>query len=643
MKVGDCPSCRAPVEFAPGAGQVKICEHCNTVVLRGEAKLEQLGKVAELVDTDSPLSVKLDGRYSGTPFVVVGRLQKANETGTWDEWCLSFEDGRTAWLAESEGAWHLLFPVSGVNVPKASELKPLSKFSLHDRVFVTEECDSAYTASAEGQLPDYHLKYLYCDATGAQGVFASIEYCDGDQGEAYVGTRVTLDQLGFDKSALQPTPRRQALSQARCTECNGMLELKAPDAARRVACPYCGALLDVAHGTLKFLQLLDKPPYEPALALGSTGTLDKVKWSVIAFLIRSCNVEGTRYPWEEYLLWSREHGFRWLMNSNGHWTLLTPVPAGDVALQFRAARHGGVQYRAYQEVYATTDYVVGECYWQVFVGEMAKATEYVAPPKSLNLDQTDKEVTFTLGRLLEPGELSKAFGLGPLSPAVGIAPAQPNPFKAKASETWKFTWLWVGMLAALLVAFGMTGTTTQYYSETFSIPPTAVSGSPEAQRFSEPFRIPKKVPLEVTVQAPGLSNNWLGVDVALVNTESGEVISVYDETSYYSGVDDGESWSEGSRDNSKQTDDVDPGQYVVRVTPQFEAGRPTDFTVSVAADAGVGVCWPVVILLLMLVAPIYYSARASGFETQRWNEVFPVVSHRQQLPLRVEERRRRRR
>jgi hypothetical protein len=59
VKVGSCPSCGAPVEFNPGGGKVKICEHCHTVVLRGEANLEGMGKVAELLDTDSPL--KLEG------------------------------------------------------------------------------------------------------------------------------------------------------------------------------------------------------------------------------------------------------------------------------------------------------------------------------------------------------------------------------------------------------------------------------------------------------------------------------------------------------------------------------------------------------------------------------------------------------
>ncbi|MBL9037894.1 MAG: DUF4178 domain-containing protein [Archangium sp.] len=620
MKVGDCPSCRAPVEFNPGAGPVKVCEYCNTVVVRSGASLESRGKVAELVDTESPLKVGLAGTHSGAAFTLVGRLQKSNGSATWDEWCLTFDDGRTAWLSESEGEWNLMFPIEATTPPGPDTLRPLETFTLRERTFVVEEVGFAETTSAQGQLPAYNKKHVFIDATGPAGVFASLDYAEMSPGEAYVGNRVTLKQLGFDPSELQPTPKRTALHDARCTQCNGMLALQAPDAAKRVACPFCGALLDVAHGKLSFLQHLDKPPYDPRIPLGRKGTLDGVTFTALAFLIRSCEVEGTRYAWEEYLLWNRAEGFRWLMNANGHWTLLTPIAAGEVQKNFREVKYKNESYRAYQEVYARTDYVAGECYWQVQVGELARATEYISPPKSVNLDFTDSEATYTFGVLLASEVVEKAFALEKQPAPTGIAPAQLNPHKTKASEGWVWSAIWGGVLLVLMMVFAMLGTTAEYYRGTFTVPAHAAPGSPESQQFSEPFEIKKKVPLEVHLDAPGLDNNWLGVDVALVNTADGEVISVYAEPSYYSGVDDGERWSEGSRDETKQTDVVDPGMYMVRVTPQYEAGKATDFSVRVNADDGPGFCCPCFIFILLLLGPIFSSIRASGFETERWNE-----------------------
>ncbi len=157
MRLGECPSCRAPVEFRPGAGKVKVCDYCHTVVLRGDANLESLGKLAELADTESPLKVGLTGSFDGRSFTIAGRIQKTQGTAVWDEWFLSFDDQRTAWLSESEGEWNLMFPVSGVPLPLATDLKPLASFQLKNQRFVIEEVGQARTVAAEGQLPSEAL------------------------------------------------------------------------------------------------------------------------------------------------------------------------------------------------------------------------------------------------------------------------------------------------------------------------------------------------------------------------------------------------------------------------------------------------------------------------------------------------------
>ena len=628
MKVGKCPSCGADLDFAPGAGKVKVCEFCSTVVLRGEANLENLGKVAELVDTDSPLKLMLSGRYSGTSFTVVGRIQKAHDTadgsayGAWDEWFLSFEDGRSAWLSESEGQWNLMFPLTDQRPPKFDDANPGSEFQLKGLRFVVEERSHARTVSAQGQLPDFHPQHPFVDATGAKGVFVSIDYGAGEPGEAFVGSVTTLDALGFDKTDLSPSPNRQAMSDARCTQCNGMLDLKAPDVTRRVACPFCGALLDCSYGKLAFLQLLDKPQIEPQIPLGRKGTLEGVEWTCIAFLVRSCTVEGTRYAWFEYLLYNRAHGFRWLMNSNGHWTFLTPIPAGEVLVGFKQALYNNQAYALYQTVNTTTDYVVGECYWAVSQHERGFAAEYVRPPRSLNLDRTQEEVSFTKGALMPSKVVQDAFKIQDLGRPSGVASAQVNPFKEKAASTWRWSLGWAGALIALFIVFASMSGSGTYLEQRFTVPPGAMPQSPEAMSFSEPFKIPTKTPLEVNVNGTGLSNQWLGIQTDLVNTDSYEVISLYFELEDYHGVTEGESWAERNGNISKSTADVDPGNYVMRVTPSWEGAQPPPrdpVSIAVKADPP-GMCCPLMMLLLILCIPAYLSVRSSAFESARWND-----------------------
>lgn len=637
MKAGQCPSCGAPVEFPLGTGKVKVCEHCHTVVLRGEARLEDHGRVADLADTQSPLKIGLHGRYTQSPFTVAGRIQKDHGTGVWDEWYLVFDDGRNAWLSESEGTWHLMFPIPGSAPRRWEEMDPAEVIQIKDRQFVVEERGRALCVSAEGELPGYEERAYYVDATGGQGVFVSIDYgnqTDAAHAELYAGNRVALSDLGFDKHELAPTPRKAALSQARCTQCNGNLDFKAPDRAKRVACPYCGALLDVSHGNLKFLQLLEKPGEQPLIPLGTKGTVDKVEWVCCAFLVRSCTVEGTRYGWHEYLFYNPVRGFNWLMNSNGHWTWLTPVAAGDVWLSAKAAVYAGDTYRAYQSVNTVTESVVGECYWAVEQGERAWAKEFVLPPKSINVDMTQdrerahSEATFTVGRMLSGDEVKNAFKLKSVPKPHGVAPAQENPHKLRAKEAWKWTAIWA--LGLLVVSFlfstskpSMPDEKPYYLAMKVPVNTQVAPGSPEAMAFSQPFDISQPTRLELNFTADRLENAWLAVQADLVNEATDEVISVASEISMYAGITEGESWREGDLHDRRVTNKVEAGTYVLRTINSYDLNSRGvgDYTVTVAptgASGGVGgfLCF----LAMLLAGPIFLSMRASSFETERWND-----------------------
>ncbi len=630
MKAGKCPGCGAPIDFALGSAPVKVCEHCSTVVARGGERLVKLGEVAELADTESPLRVGLGGKYQNAGFTVAGRIQKDRGDGPWDEWFLVFDDQRTGWLAESEGAWNLMFPMEGVELPDFDAVQAGNPLALKSHRFVVEEKGKAGTVSAEGQLPSFAPKYRYVDATGPSGAFVSIEYAP-DGAEAYAGSRVYLPELGFSKSELSPTPRREALRQARCTQCNGMLSLKAPDRTKRVACPFCGALLDVTGGKLAFLQLLEKPTQEPTIPLGAKARLPNA-WArppgrqppgdneliCIAFLQRSCEVEGTRYSWNEYLLFEREEGFVWLMEANGHWSVLRPVPAADVVASGRSCNYHQRTYKLFQSVNTRTDFVMGECYWAVEKGERGFASEFVSPPYSLNLDRTENEVTWTLAEVVDRFAIKAAFKLEGLPYPSGIAPGQLNPYAAKVSETWRWTGLWVVGLLAVFIAFFAVDPHGTLLNSRFSVPRGVSPGSPEAMTFSQPFEVKAKEPLTVEVSAQGLSNQWQGVQVDLVNQETLEVDSLYFELSEYHGVEDGESWSESTLSQSKTTSPVNQGTYVARTTSSFDPGAMTrDFDVEVDAGAG-GFCLPFFLLMLILAPPIYVSARSSSFETRRW-------------------------
>src|SRR6185436_540066 len=116
----NCPTCGAPVAFKQGSSIVVVCEFCRSAVARTDRALEDLGKVAEIAETGSPLDLGLRGSYNSVPFELTGRAQLGHEAGgIWDEWYAAFADGRWGWLAEAQGRFYLTFELS---IPSSVQL-----------------------------------------------------------------------------------------------------------------------------------------------------------------------------------------------------------------------------------------------------------------------------------------------------------------------------------------------------------------------------------------------------------------------------------------------------------------------------------------------------------------------------------------
>ncbi|WP_223752508.1 DUF4178 domain-containing protein [Myxococcus sp. RHSTA-1-4] len=624
---GQCPACGAAIEFTAGSAQVVVCSHCSTVVARSGANFEDHGKIGRIVPTDSPLQLGAEGRFARKGYRIVGHLQKDHGAGPWDEWYVEFDDGRTGWISESEGAFHLLFDAGLEEGLALEDLHPGERLRLRNKAWVIEERGHGRVVSAEGQLPsdvDPTQDAWYVDATGPKGSFLTLDFgTRGHDPEVFTGEALKLEQLGIPAGQLRPRARRVELKQARCTNCNGPLELRAPDKSLRVACPYCGALLDVSQGKLSFLRLLEKPDDAPLIPLGTKGTLDGADWVCIGYLVRSCTVEGVRYPWAEYLLYNRERGFTWLMHSNGHWTFLKPLPAGDVSLSpMVAAFHEDRRYKAFQHVTAVTESVQGEFYWEVTAGETARATEYVAPPYSVNVDATEDEVSYTLGEYLKPEVVKEAFRLkDPLPEPHGIAPNQPNPHKEGLRSTFVWTAIWLVGLFVLSGIFAIRAENRVVLEQPVVVPADAQSGTPSAMKFSEPFVLEKKGNMKVEVATGQLNNTWLGIQGDLVNQDTGAVVGFSEELSYYSGQDSDGSWSEGSTSASTHLSALPPGTYVLRTTAAFDpaVSGPRSFNVKLTHDTPNG-SWFCCAFILMLLGPAWVWFRSHGFETQRWAE-----------------------
>jgi hypothetical protein len=128
--------------------------------------------------------------------------------------------------------------------------------------------------------------------------------------------------------------------------------------------------------------------------------------------------------------------------------------------------------------------------------------------------------------------------------------------------------------------------------------------------------------LQIDLQTP-VNQSWVTFDLDLVNTQTKAVHEVSLSAEFWSGVADGEPWSEGSREVSELVPAVEPGEYrlVMDVDGSPELGV-AEFHLEVTRDVMV---WSNVIVGLMglLAYPLFRWLREHTFERARWS----VSSH----------------
>lgn len=629
-----CPSCGAEVEFRYDDSLVRVCGHCRSAVLRTDRGVETLGQFADLVPIASALRLFAEGRYGTTGFQIIGMAQLRHASGgVWQEWYAKLDGGQWAWISEAQGRLYLTFERPDLAAPALAALAPGAEIELAGGRFTVAERSEARYIAALGEIP-YRLvpgsAFRYADLADGRGGFATIDYGDGSEPPAvYTGYQVAPDALGLSGGEVQPGGAAPAAgARLACPNCNGSLELRAPDQSLRVVCPYCHSLVSVERGALSIIARQAEAP-SPAIALGSTARFAEGALTVIGHVARSALIDGDWWPFEEYLLYAPELGFRWLVCSDGHWSYVQPVATGAVDLS-HGVHYDGVAFHRFQTAELRVDRVLGEFYWRIETGERVQAEDYIAPPAMLSRESTASEQNWSLSSYLAPRAVAAAFEHPIALPApTGVAPNQPYP-----AGVGKVFALAIAVLFALGIGKCASAPRAEKLRQQFSIPEgaraaPAASGSGSAAgsgdpaepgsgvQFSDAFALEggRNVKFDL---AANVRNNWLYTVVDLVNDETGNVVSFDTSIEYYDGVDSDGSWAEGSTHASEIIAPVERGNYVLRIEGQHGGTGTVD--VAVVVRQGV-FRWPWFWLAFgVLTVPFAIVAlHAHAFHRRRWS------------------------
>jgi hypothetical protein len=167
--------------------------------------VESVGQVAIVPDDFSPLQLGVTGQFERRHFTVVGRLRKVWEEGSWNEWCVLYEDRRFGWLGEAQGDWVMTFedpaalPATLPPPAQAAQVAPGARWGLGGRQFAVTDVRQVTCDGAEGELAEVYRpgeEALCIDLQGQARAFATLEF-RGTGVKAYVGRFVDFDECRF--------------------------------------------------------------------------------------------------------------------------------------------------------------------------------------------------------------------------------------------------------------------------------------------------------------------------------------------------------------------------------------------------------------------------------------------------------------
>lgn len=617
----DCPSCGASVTFQSTFSILAVCDHCTSTLVRHDINVEDIGKMATLQADGSPLQLGTRGEYQGVSFSVVGRIQMRFDRGIWNEWHLTFNDGRSGWLGEAQGTYAVSFlKETDAPLPPFENLKAGKKLELRGKTYRVQNVESARCVAGQGELP-FQIRGGYdapvADLLGDDRSFATIDYSE-EQPLVFVGEYVDFDDLHFsnlkefDGWSNAVSPKAKALQ---CLQCGGAVTQRGLLQTTSVVCPSCGAVIDTSNDSMKVLStFVAKTRVTPHIPLGTRGIFPDGEFELIGFLQRFIDVEGVEYRWREYLLFNPFKGFRWLSEYDGHWSYIKSIPYRPAILGNGDMRLNGEIFRHFQSATAKVDYVIGEFYWRVQYGESAVVSDFIAPPGFLSVEKTENDLSYSQGEYMEPEAIARAFKLTtPLPARIGVGAAQPSPFTETTAKIGRLALLFLTIaLAIQILAVALSQNKLVYQTNLLYNATDA-----EKSRVSDVFELTGRATNVMVRTSANVSNAWIYLSMALINDDTGTAYDFGREIGYYFGSDADGAWTEGNQSDQLFLPAVPAGHYYLRVEPEGSASA--SYSVQIYRD--VPRWWLFLVTSgLILLLPLFALWSKRNFEFKRWSE-----------------------
>ncbi|MEW5977542.1 MAG: DUF4178 domain-containing protein [Acidobacteriota bacterium] len=416
-----------------------------------------------------------------------------------------------------------------------------------------------------------------------------------------------------------PAARPTGVKTFHCPGCGSPLTVRGMSQTESLACGSCGSIIDISNESFRIIETYRaRIRHEPLIPLGARGKLRGDLFEVIGYMRRGIEVEGVPYEWSEYLLFNPYKGFRWLTEYNGHWNYVkttTHIPKAVLWSDQPAFDYLGQRFLHFQTARATVNYVLGEFYWKVQVGQACQVSDFVAPPLILSREVSDDEITWSIGEYLDPESLRRSFQLTSSLPSrSGIAPNQPSPFSLQTPKIKVALGYFLLAVVLIQILVLLLSQNRLVYQNEYAYH----QSSSEKSRVTDVFELSGRPSNVVVATRANVDNNWMYLSMALINDQNGVAYDFGREISHYHGRDSDGAWTEGSITDKAVLPSVPSGRYYLRIEPESPASH-VSYSIRVYRDVP---SWSFFLAALgaILLFPVFYWWRQRTFEYHRWLE-----------------------
>lgn len=424
-----------------------------------------------------------------------------------------------------------------------------------------------------------------------------------------------------------PEYTKDQIRSIKCTQCGAPINLLGDNKVLSITCPYCLTCLD-AFDDYKIIEQFQMGRPSCPLKIGMMGTLKGTEFIIIGIVQFTESDAWGSYPWLEFLLFSKTHGYAWLCRENGHFVLVREVkdiPNRNISMTEPIKKtHFKVRdktFTVFECSSASLTYVEGELTWIAQIGDRIQYLDAICPPYMYSVEQSKNEKEYSYGEYIEADEIHEAFGVKKKILKKGVfacEPFQVSPlFKGISIAGFIYAFLSLGILFYMNSTYA--GTTLPYrYIDGLK---NGTLGR------SNPFTInnPRHL-ISMELSSP-LRNAWAFYDVSILNDQDEEVHGFGKELSYYSGVEGGESWSEGTTRAHAYFKVPEAGNYSVVVQAEGGEGefsydmQQQPLYINIKEGCKV-IRYFVIFFIAMFGFSVFPWIRKYSFERERWKDYY---------------------